>query len=253
MVRIEIRQRDEADDLARMHVDHEAGGGLGVEGRDSILELLAQHVLHTEIERDGDGFVTLGILGMRHGQLRIVVDELLDSRQALAVDIDQADDVARGRAHRIDAAIFVDEGETWQAELVNLLLLLRRQLPLDAHEPAPGLELGAEVCSVHIGQHAMHLLGQFVLVDDLGGIGVERCTLDVSRKQPAAPVENVGAVHGRGNVVQAAGARLDAGEAEAYEAAPDQDEGESEGKTGQPETIAATREIGTLGARCGGI
>ena len=53
--------------------------------------------------------------------------------------------------------------------------------------------------------------------------------------------------------MQTAGARLDAGEAEAYEAAPDQDEGDSEGKTGQPETITATREIGTLGASCGGI
>ena len=192
-------------------------------------------------------------LGMRHGELRIVVDELLDARQALAVDVDQTDHVARGRAHRIDAAIFVDEGEAGQAKLVDLLLLLRRQLALDADESAPRLELGAKLGGVHVGKHARHLLDQLVLVDDLGGIGVKRRALDVGREQPAIAVEDVGAVHGRGDVVQAARARLGAGEAERDETAADQDEGESEGEAGQAKAVAATREVGALVAGRGGI
>ena len=71
-----------------------------------------------------------------HGELGIVVDEFLDAGEALVVDVDQADHMARGGADRIDAAIFLDEAETGQPKLVDLGLLLRRQLALDADEAA---------------------------------------------------------------------------------------------------------------------
>ena len=97
-------------------------------------------MLHAEIERERQLASLAG-----HGELGIVVDELLDAGETLAVDVDQADHMARGRAHRIDAAIFLDEAETGQPELVDLGLLLRRQLALDAHEAAALPQLGAEV------------------------------------------------------------------------------------------------------------
>ena len=46
--------------------------------------------------------------------------------------------MACGGADRIDAAIFLDEAEAGQPELVDLGLLLRRQLALDADEAAAG-------------------------------------------------------------------------------------------------------------------
>ena len=161
--------------------------------------------------------------------------------------------MARGGAHRIDPAIFLDEGETGKPELVDLGLLLRRQLALDADEAAPGFELRAKLGGVDVGEHARHLLDQLILVDDARGVGVESRALDVGREQLAVAVENVGAVHGGGDVVQAAAARLGAGEAERHEAAADQDEGEREGEAGKAEAVAAPREIGPLGAGCGGI
>ena len=83
--------------------------------------------------------------GRRHGELRIVVDEFLDAGEALVVDIDVADHVAGGGAHRIDAAIFLDEAEAGLAKLVDLGLLLRRELALDGDESLALLQLLAQL------------------------------------------------------------------------------------------------------------
>ena len=189
-----------------------------------------------------------------HGELRIVVDEFLDAGEALVVDVDKADHVARGGAHRIDAAIFLDEGEARQAELVDLGLLLRRQLALDADEAA--LRPSARE------RRSLALTSGSTLVTcstssstsmTRCGIGIESCALDVGREQPAAAIEDVGTMHRRGNVVEPAGARPAAGEAERHEAAADQDEGQRKGEAGETEAVTAAGEIGPLGAGCGGI
>jgi hypothetical protein len=112
-----------------------------------------------------------------------------------------ADDVRGGCAHRIDAAIFLDEAEAGLAKLVDLGLLLRRELALDGDEPFAILQLLAQLSGVDVGKHACHLLDQLVTVDDLGRIGIEGGALDVGGKNPAVPVEDVGAMHRGGDVV----------------------------------------------------
>ena len=153
----------------------------------------------------------------------------------------------------IDAAIFLDEGETREAKLVDLLLLLRRQLALDADEAATCPKLGAERLGIDVVEHARHLLGQLVDIDDFGRVGVKRRALDVGGEQTAAAIENVGAVHRRGNVVEPAAALTGTGEAERHQPAADQSKGKRKGKAGETEAVAAAREIGSLGAGCGGI
>src|SRR6185312_7325062 len=122
----------------------------GAIGGHSVDQFLAYHVLHAEIERQRHGLSTDGVLRRRHGELRIVVDELLDACETLVVDIDVADDVTGGGADRIDAAIFLDEAETGLAKLVDLGLLLRRELALDGDEPLPLLQFLAELSGVDI-------------------------------------------------------------------------------------------------------
>ncbi len=212
-----------------------------------VAEFLAQHILHAEIERQRHRLVA------GHGELRIIVDEFLDAGEALVVDVDQADDVAGGGAGRIDAAILLDEAETGQPELVDLALLLRRQLALDAHEAAALPQPGAEILGIDVGQHAGDLLGQFVDVDHPRRIGIERRALDVGGEQSPVAIENVGTVDRRGDVVEAAGALAGVGEAKRDQAAADQDEAERKGETGEPEPVAAARKIGPLGASGGGV
>ena len=83
---------------------------------------------------------------------------------------------------------------------------------------SPLLQLLKQLRGVDVGEHARHLLNELVPIDDLGGIGIKGCALDVGGEQPAVPVEDVRAVHRRGDVVDAASARLDRGKAEARRA-----------------------------------
>ena len=230
-----------------MHVHNDAGRGLGVINLDCLAQLLAHHMLGTEIERDRHRLV------VAHGELRIIVDEFLDAGEAFVVDVDQPDHMASRCAHWIDAAIFLDEGEARQTKLVDFLLLLRRQFAFDADEASAGPKLGAERLGVNVGEHARHLLGQFVNVDNFGRIGVKRRALDIGGEQTAVAIENVRAVHRRGNVVQTGSALTHTGEAERHQPSADQKKGKRKGKASQTEAVAASCEIGSLGTGCGGV
>ena len=88
-----VGKRGERQHFAGMHVDDDAGRGLGVIGLDRPAKLLAQHMLRAEIERNRHRLLAA------HGELGIVVDEFLDAGEALVVDVDQADHMARSGAH----------------------------------------------------------------------------------------------------------------------------------------------------------
>ena len=147
----------------------------------------------------------------------------------------------------IDAAIFLDEAEAGLAKLVDLGLLLRRELALDGDEPLAVLQLLAQLRGVDVGEHACHLLDQLVTVDDLGRIGIEGGALDVGGEQPAVAVEDIGAMHRGGDVVDAAIARLDGGKAEGDEPHRDGKEAQRKGEAGKPIAVAALRQRGALG------
>jgi hypothetical protein len=189
---------------------------------------------------------------MKHRELGIVVDELLDAGKPPIVDIHQADDVASGRAHRVDPPIFLDEVETGLAELVNLFLLPGRELAPDAYETASVLEFLAELSCVDVRKHACHLLDQFVDIDDLLRIGVKGRSLDVGRKQPAVAVDNVGPVNCRRDVTQTSATRPASDETERHETAANQHESQRESQAGEAKAIPAAREISAFGSgRCG--
>src|SRR4030095_6003111 len=157
-----------------------------------------------------------------------------------------------GRAHRINPPIFLDEVETGLAKLVNLFLLIGRELAPNADETAPVLEFLAELSGVDVRKHAGHLLDQFVDVDDLLRVGVKGGSLDISREQPAVAVDDVGAVNRRRDVAQTSAARPAADEAKRHETAGDQYEGKREAETGEAKAITAARDISPLGSgRCG--
>ena len=223
MIGVVVGQRSECQHLAGMHVHDDPGGSLGVIGGNGAAKLLAQHILHAEIERDRHRLVA------GHGQLRIVVDEFFDAGETLVVHVDQPDDVASGGADRIDAAKFLDEGEARKPELVNLGLLLRRQLAGDADETAALPEPGAEIPGIDVMKDAGDLLGELVDVDHLGRIGVKGRALDVGREQAPVAIENVGAMHGRGDVVETARTLSGIGKAERHEASADQHKGQGKG------------------------
>src|SRR5262245_32059114 len=199
-------------------------------------------MLHAEIERQRDPFAP------GHGELGIVVDEFLDAGETLAVDVDETDDMTCGRSHRIDAAIFVDEADAGESELVNLALLLRRKLALDADEAPALLDARAEIALVDVGEDARNLFSELVRVDHAIGVGEKSRTLDVGREQPAAAIEDIGTMDRRGDVEDPARAGSGCGEAERDEPHCDQGESKRKSEAGKTESVAAARAVGAVGA-----
>ncbi len=76
--------------------------------------------------------------------------------------------------------------------------------------------------------------------------------MSVASSLPFA-IENVGAMHRRGDVVEAPAARAGASETERYKTAADQNEAQRESEAGKAEAVAAARKVSTLGAGCGGV
>ena len=52
-----------ATHFAALHIDDDAGGRLGAIGGHGVDQLLAEHVLHAEIERQSDRLAADGVLG----------------------------------------------------------------------------------------------------------------------------------------------------------------------------------------------
>src|SRR6266496_3518770 len=81
------------------------------------------------------------------------VEPFLDAGNALVVDVDEADDVGDLLAVRIDALVLVEEPEPRDSEVMDLLLLLGRDLALEPDEAALGGEPIAQLAGVEIGHH----------------------------------------------------------------------------------------------------
>src|SRR4029077_20686297 len=107
-----------------------------------------------------------------------------------------------GCADRINPAVLLDEAEARLAQLVDLVLLLGCELAPDGDESLALLQFLEQLASVDVGEDACHLLNQLITIDDLGGIGIEGRAFDVSGKEPPVAVEDVGSVHGGGNIME---------------------------------------------------
>ena len=109
IVGVVVGLRNHGDDLAAAHIEDDAGGGnrleLGARGD----ELVAQRMLHAQIDRELDRVLQPVGGEPRHVQRGepVPVEPLLHAGDALIVDVDVADDVRDLGAVRIGALVLV--------------------------------------------------------------------------------------------------------------------------------------------------
>ena len=142
MVRVEIRQRHHRDDLAGAHVHDDAGGALGAELADDLLQLLMEDELHPGVDRQ---------LHRAAALTHLLVERAFEPGEPVVVDAAEPDDMRRQIAERIDPALLVLELQARDAEPVDLVLLPRRQLPLDPRELLPELSLACSSAGLSWG------------------------------------------------------------------------------------------------------
>ena len=89
------------------HVDDEAGRGLGLELLGADDQLVAQRMLHAQVDRKLDRLLQPVGGEAREVQRRkaVAVEPFLDAGDALVVDVDVADQVRDLGAVRIDALV----------------------------------------------------------------------------------------------------------------------------------------------------
>ena len=151
-------------------------------------------MLHAQVDRKL--YRLLQPVGGKTGQVQIgkpvAVEPFLDAGDALVVDVDVADQVRDFGAVRIDALVLGEEAHARQAELVDFLLLLGRDLALEPDEAALGTEPLAQIGGIEIGDHRGQQLARLVDVDDPARLGEQRRRPDVGCEDLAVAVENVG-------------------------------------------------------------
>ena len=198
IVGIVVGHRDHGDDLAGADVEHDPGGGERLELRRARHELVAQRVLHAQVDRQLDR--RLQAVGGEPRQVQrrepVAVEPLLHAGDALIVDVDVADHVGDFGAVGIGALVLAEEADTGQADPVDVLLLLRRDLALEPDEAALRGEPFAQFGGVEIGQFGGEQLDRLVDIDDVTRLAVERGHAHVGGQHFAAAVEDVGTRRG---------------------------------------------------------
>ena len=111
---------------------------------------------------DGELDRLLQAVGGEAGEMQIGeparVEPFLDTGDALIVDIDVADDVRDLGAVGVDPLV-LGQAEAGDAEAMDLLALLGRDLALEPYEAALGGEPFAQLGGVDVGHHRGQQLG----------------------------------------------------------------------------------------------
>ena len=150
-------------------------------------------MLHAQIERQRHrvlqpvGGEARGVQGGEPAR----VEPFLDAGDALIVDVDVADDVRDLLAVGIDAFVLVQEPEARDSEVMDLLLLLGRDLAFEPDEAALGGEPFSQLAGIEIGQHRGEQLDRLVDVDQFARLGEQRRRLDVGGQDLAVAIEDV--------------------------------------------------------------
>jgi hypothetical protein len=151
-------------------------------------------MLHAQIDCEANGLLL--IVDAEPGAVQIgetaVVDPFLDAGNALIVDIDVTNDVRELVAVWIDALVFGQESDARNAEAVNLLLLRRRDVPLEPGKTAFRAEPLAHLAAVEVRQHAGQELGRLVGIDDAARLREQRRRFDIGGENFAIAVEDIG-------------------------------------------------------------
>src|SRR6202012_2133081 len=107
-------------------------------------------------------------------------------------DIDQADQVRDLIAVGIDALILAQEADAGDALVMNVALLLRRDLALQPDKAFFRRYAVAPLADIEVGQRPGQELDRLVLVDDAPRLGKQAGRLDVGRQDLAVAVDDVG-------------------------------------------------------------
>ena len=119
LVRVEVGKARQCQDLAGDAVEHETAGTLGMEAQHRLAELARHGLLDPEIEAEDHRLAGPVIAE------RAAVERVLHAGEAVIVDVDEAQHVARQAAVRVDAMLGHAESDAGNAELENGLLLRR--------------------------------------------------------------------------------------------------------------------------------
>ncbi|MCY1297643.1 hypothetical protein D9M70_470940 [compost metagenome] len=121
----------------------------------------------------------------------MLIDVALHALQALIVDVDMPEDMRGRRSARIKAPLFRPEADAGNAECQYVRLLSRRELSPQPLEGGAGSKLPVRIAPIEIGNDGRELLDDFVRIDDLSRLGIERHHVDVGRQQFPMPIDDV--------------------------------------------------------------
>ncbi len=205
IVGIVVRHRDHGIDLARAHVEHDAGGGIRLELVARRDQFVAQRMLHADVGRELHRLLLAisGKAGTVEVSETVAIEPFLDAGDALIVDIDVADQVGDLVAVRIDAFVLRQEADARNTEPVHFHLLGRRDIALEPGEAAPRAEAVAHLAAVEVRHHAGEKLGRLVRVNDAARLRKQRRRLEVGCQDFAVAIDDVGP-GGRERVLAAA-------------------------------------------------
>ena len=136
----------------------------------------------------------------------VIVQPLLHPGDALVVDVDEPDQMRDRRTGRIDPLVLAQEADAGNAELVDVLLLLRRDLALQPDKTLARRQARARLRLVEVRQRRGQKFDRLVLVDDAPGLTEQARRLDVGGEHLAVAVDDIGP-RGRDRVLRAGAAR----------------------------------------------
>ena len=184
---IERREADQGQQLAGLHVHHHAGGAERAMGGHGVLERLGESVLDPDVERERKrAAVRLGA----PPQLR--VGRLFDAGETAIVHVREPDRVGEEAPLRIDALLLAFQPEAGDAEPVDgVRLLWREVVPQQGGLLAGGDERG-RARRVEIGEQATERSHGLLAIEDLAGLDVEGMRGQVRRQEDPVAVHDVG-------------------------------------------------------------
>ncbi len=156
-------------------------------------QFVAQRVLDPQVDRQFDR--PLQPVGGEAGAMQIgetvVVEPFLHAGDALVVDVDQPDQMRDFGAVGIDPLVLAQEADAGNAELVNLLLLPRRDFALQPDEALLRRQPLAHLWRVEVGQRRGQKFDRLVLVDDAARLAEQARRLDVGGEDLAVAVDDI--------------------------------------------------------------
>ncbi len=185
LVRVEVGQARQRQDLARHTVEHEAARTLGMKALHGRAQLARHRLLDPEVEAERHRLAVPMIAQ------RAVVERIFDARQATIVDVDEAQRLARETAVRVDAMLGRAEADARDAQLEDGLLLLGRDLVLDPGEPPRGGEATRQLAGVDVAEDVGQLARGQSRVRHERGIAVDRRHQQVGRQDDPVTIGDV--------------------------------------------------------------